>query len=326
MTETVYDMYLSALDTLCRTHAAAKQVPFGTSYIGRGIPALTLGCGVHSLLYVGGITADLRTAALLLRFVQDYCRAQEEDRCIFGIDVSYLFHTRTITVVPLLNPDGAVLREEGEDPKNPLTERLAAMHSTDSDSFFMHWETNGRGVDLRRNYDADFDICMRRAVCIGDRGYPGMRPESEPECASVCRYLRSKTPTDLCLMLSEGSSTDDERTGIIAFADGKSGGDHRTRSIAQILSRDIEGKPFETDGAPCPGSAKDWWRTHAAGPLFELRCPAEWSAQDSRGMAQAFLSMPNEELPPIPGQTLVHASLTLQYAKLRKLFFHAAVL
>ncbi len=325
MTETVYDRYLSALDLLCRTYSTAKKVPFGTSYIGRDIPAITLGCGSHRLLYVGGITSGLRTTALLLRFIWDYCRAQEEDRRIFGIDVSYLFHTRTLTVVPLLNPDGAVLREEGEDPKNPLTDRLLSMHGTDRESAFAHWETNGRGVDLRYNYDADFDICMRRAVCIGSSGYPGMRPESEPECAAVCRYLRAKTPTDLCLMLSEGHR-DTDRTGVIAFADGKTGGDHRTRSIAQILSRDIEGKSFETDGTPCPGSAKDWWRTYAASPLFEVHCPAEWSAQDSRGMADALLSVSEDTLPSIPGQTLTHASLTLQYAKLRKLFFHAAVL
>ena len=285
---TIYDIYRTCLSAMCKASKprqsadpfphfeSLREISFGKSHIGRDIPALQLGeGGGHRILYVGGVTGGMYSAALLIRFARDYAEAVQSGGQIAGIDISYLYHTRTITVVPLLNPDGAVLRVHGTDAHNPLLERLLAYTGTPNDGGrhtqpenpFSGWVTNGRGVDLRCNCDADFDLCIQNASGIGRAGYPGMHPESEPECAAVCRYLRACATTDLTLFL--GDEDADSAFGCITYP----GGEHRTMSIAQILARDIDAKSCITGISEAPGSFARWYKTLCAGPMLTVQGP-----------------------------------------------------
>lgn len=346
--ETIYETLCTSVDMLCTQYAdiGIRKIQFGTSYLGRPIPALRLGEGSHRLLYLGGMTGSIRTAALLLRYVNDYAAAVRGGMRIAGIDISYLQHTRSITVVPQLNVDGAVLRCDGGDEKNPLLPRLLTMVETDTangENPFAHWVCNGRGVDLRYNFDADFAAAMSASHGIGGAGFPGMYPESEPECAAVAGYLRGAPTTDLTLVFGDGGDPlgDSDNfdtcthTGQIAW----SGADHRTRALAQILSRDIDGRGYKTDSAGCHGSLCDWYRTLHAGPLLHITLPCDTPADDGedasdvcpfehadREQLHALLRHNGSAPGDMPGDTLARAALTLQYGKLRKMLFHGAVL
>ncbi len=258
---TYYDTYRSTLAALCKEQGVT-EVSFGTSYLGRPIPALQLGHGIHRLLYVGGITGETDSTALLLSFVRAYTDGLQTGRRIAGVDLSYLHNTRTVTVVPLLNPDGAILRTEGDDPENPLLPRLRELCGRE----MKDWELNGRGVDLRYNYDVRFTSCMLSAEGIGHVGYPGARPESEPEAAALCRYLRGGM-TDLAMTVCCTAAMDHPVLSLNA----EGGTEYRTRTVAEILSSALSG--CETDSTLRPGSLKDWYRTRSAGPLFELVLP-----------------------------------------------------
>ena len=339
--ETIYETLCTSVDMLDEQYAGIgiQKIQFGTSYLGRPIPALRLGQGSHRLLYLGGMTGSIRSAALLLRFVSDYAAAVKDGMRIAGIDISYLQHTRSITVVPQLNVDGAVLRCDGHDDKNPLTERLLTMTKTENSGTnpFAGWVCSGHGVDLRYNFDADFAAAMSASHGIGGAGFPGMYPESEPECAAVAGYLRGAPTTDLVLVFGEGTDTVGACTGTGQIA--WSGADHRTRSLAQILSRDIDGRGYETDSAGCYGSLGDWYRTLHAGPLLHITLPCEIPASDGEGMSDlcpldgadreqlhALLRYGGGTPNDAPGDTLARAALALQYGKLRKMLFHGAVL
>lgn len=343
--ETIYETLCTSVEEITAQYRAEgiRKINFGTSYLGRQIPALQLGEGSHRLLYLGGMTGSVRTAALLLQFARDYAQAQRSGMRVAGIDISYLRHTRSITVVPMLNVDGAVLRCDGTDDENPLLPRLLTMtagtqaeghpetEKEDTGNPFAHWVCSGRGVDLRCNFDADFTAAMTRAHGIGGAGFPGMHPESEPECAAAADYLRGAAATDLVLVFGDGTDEPDGGNGRISWC----GSDHRTRSLAQILARDIDGRGYETDSVGKCGSLGSWYQSLHAGPLLnitlprdpaqnpeesgELACTEEY---DCREHLHALLSHTCSS----PGDTLMCAALALQYGKLRKLLFHGAVL
>ncbi len=335
--ETIYETLCTSVDTLSAQYRSEgiRKIDFGTSYLGRRIPALQLGEGGHRLLYLGGMTGSIRTAAVLLRFVRDYADAVRSGLRVAGIDISYLQHTRSITVVPMLNVDGAVLRCEGKDEKNPLLPRLLTMRTAETaerygedDNPFTNWVCNGRGVDLRCNFDADFTTAMTQAHGIGGAGFPGMHPESEPECAAAANYLRGAAATDLVLVFEDGSDEAVTANGRICW----SGPDHRTRSLAQILARDVDGRGYETDSCGKCGSLGNWYRALHAGPLLNVTLPSLHTETDGTngsskncGQREHLHALLGHECT-LPGDTLACAALALQYGKLRKMLFHGAVL
>ena len=342
--ETIYDTLCAAVDELCSLYRAegVRKMTFGHSYLGRAIPAIQLGEGSHRLLYLGGMTGSIRTGALLLRFVRDYAEAVQSGLRVAGIDISYLQHTRSITVVPVLNVDGAILRCDGTDDENPLLSRLLSVRAAEqsdgssgccedvAQNPFAQWVCNGRGVDLRCNFDADFTAAMTRAHGIGGAGFPGMHPESEPECAAAASYLRGAATTDLALIFGDGMDEENHAVGRISW----SGFDHRTRSLAQILARDIDGRGYETDSVGKYGSIGSWYRGLHAGPLLNITIPGTpVQTEDEDGTCCAEACSCREHLHALlaqesasPGDTLARAELALQYGKLRKMLFHGAVL
>lgn len=343
--ETIYETLCTSVDEITTQYRTEgiRKLNFGTSYLGRPIPALQLGEGSHRLLYLGGMTGSVRTGALLLQFARDYAQVQKSSMRVAGIDISYLRHTRSITVVPMLNVDGAVLRCDGTDHENPLLPRLLTMtagtqtethpipEKEDTCNPFAHWVCSGRGVDLRCNFNADFTAAMTRAHGIGGAGFPGMHPESEPECAAVADYLRGAAATDLVLVFGDGADEQEGFGGRISWC----GSDHRTRSLAQILARDIDGRGYETDSVGAYGSLGSWYQSLRAGPLLNITLPRDPAQNptespdlpcteddDCRAHLHALLSHTCSS----PGDTLMCAALALQYGKLRKLLFHGAVL
>lgn len=172
-----YKQCMKEIEALTAQYSFLRKYSIGKSIFGKELPVLRLGAGEHRVLFVGAHHGLERiTAAMLLRYVEEYCRAYEEQGELGCCSSSYLFQTRSIYVLPLLNPDGVELAMDG-------TEEHAA------------WQSNGRGVDLNHNYNAgwqEYKRLERRAGILGPgpTRYSGARPESEPEVSALCAFCR----------------------------------------------------------------------------------------------------------------------------------------
>lgn len=165
-------------DLLCDLTYLAKKYPFirlttiGHSVMGKPIPAFKIGQGNTKLLYVGthhGLEGI--TTALLIKFAGELCEHFEKGNMIYGIDPNYIYNTRCIYMIPMLNPDGIELSTQA----------------------------NANGVDLNHNYDADFEEYKKIEKEIGIEGpaptrYSGTHPESEPETQAICYFIRTLAP------------------------------------------------------------------------------------------------------------------------------------
>ncbi len=260
-----YETLQDDLTSLSARYPFLKLTTIGKSLVGRPLPLVILGEGKKSVLYVGAHHGmEWITTMLLLQYIEEYCLAVQNNQMFFGLSASYLFQTRTVYVVPMLNPDGVELQVKGGDLENPLTDRLHAMSGGD----YSRWQANGRGVDLNHNYDAGFAAYKAKEPSLGIFGggptrFSGDYPESEPETAALCSFIRS---TDIGLLLAlhtQGGEIYADYNGYIP-----PGGTALARRMS-AMSGYIVATP---EPAACFGGLKDWFILAYDRPGFTIEC------------------------------------------------------
>ncbi len=99
----------------------------------------------------------------------------------------------SIWILPLVNPDGALLSQEGiasvareEDRK-----RLLVLNGGKD---FSLWKANGRGVDLNVNFSAKWGEGEKNVRVAGRENYIGKSPFSETETAVLKKFTEAITP------------------------------------------------------------------------------------------------------------------------------------
>ena len=260
-----YDTLTEDLAALADRYSFLTVSSIGKSLVGRSLPLVTVGKGKKGVLYVGTHHGmEWITTVLLVKYLKEYCTAIEEKRRFFGVSAEYLFHHRTVSVVPMLNPDGVELQCKGRDPENPLTDRLAAMSGGD----FSRWQANGRGVDLNHNYNAGFADYKAKEPSLGIFGggptrFSGAHPESEPETAALCAFIRTADVGLLLALHTQGGEIYADYNGYLPKG---------TSVIARRMSA-MSGYPVATpEPAACFGGLKDWFILEYDRPGFTIEC------------------------------------------------------
>lgn len=251
----------------------AERYPFmaisslGESIMGRSIPIITLGRGERSVIYVGAHHAmEWITSVILLRFINEYCELKKKHSMIFGRSVDYLFATRTIYVIPMLNPDGIEYQINGVGEENPLYDRLLRMNGGSLD--FSFWQANARGVDLNHNYDFGFEeykrLEERSEIYDGaPTRFSGCMPESEPETASLCNFIRFREEEIMGILTLHTQGEE------IYYREGKK---RSFNATAKLLSRISGYKLSKAEGMAAYGGLSDWFSYAFGRPSFTIEC------------------------------------------------------
>lgn len=186
-----YGELRAATQQLKRRYHFWQTFSLGRSAAGRNIPVYVLGSGRPFALFCGTHhSLEYITSMILVEFTGLLCRQMETGESLSGFDIRRILRSRSIFIVPMLNPDGVELFLHGLSTAGQLAQGLAAI--TDD---FSDWQANARGVDLNHNYNAGFPIVRRMEVERGITG-PGPRrfggpcPESEPETHALCNLCR----------------------------------------------------------------------------------------------------------------------------------------
>lgn len=189
-----YTQLMEYLNVISERYPFVGITGLGETIMGRTIPCITVGEGERSVLYVGGECAtEWMTTVWLLRFLNEFCELYQNDGKAFHYSIKYLFSTRRIYILPMLNPDGIEYQIHGVPEDHILYDRLLAMNGGSND--FSTWQANARGVDLSCNYSSGFTSHKaqeaERGISNGaPYGFGGQMPESEPEIGSLCNFIR----------------------------------------------------------------------------------------------------------------------------------------
>ncbi|MCG7405987.1 M14 family metallopeptidase [Paenibacillus sp. ACRRX] len=176
---------------------ASEQI--GTSVMGKPIFALGIGTGPFRVQANGAVHAnEWITSALLMQFVEDY--AMHYERCALwqGWDPHGAYNRTALWVVPMVNPDGVELVQEGVTYQHPYGTQLADWNVYGKQ--YSLWKANIRGVDLNDQFPAYWDEEKERRQVDGPSpmNYSGDSPLCEPEAEALAQFTL-REPFELAL-------------------------------------------------------------------------------------------------------------------------------
>ena len=204
---------------------------------------------------------EYMTTVLILNQMEYLCQAYSGAVKTPGYEAKKMLDETSVWFIPLVNPDGVEICVAGiKAIKNPsLHKKLVglAKHQTE-------WKSNGRGVDLNRNYDANWHHILNRAKAPSSRNYPGPVPFSEPE---------TKALRDFCFNYELESTISYHSAGQVIFwhfMQSSKEDEARDRAIALELSKITGYGLIKPQVNPSGGGFKDWFIITFKKPSYTL--------------------------------------------------------
>ena len=265
---TDHAILMATVEEFAMRYGNLEITMLGQSILGRKIPILRLGRGEKKVLYVGAHHGmEWITCTVLLRFVNEYCELLGGGGRVDGLSVAALDDTRSIYVIPMLNPDGVEYAIHGIEEDNPLYERVFSMNGQSMD--FSRWQANARGVDLNHNYNAGFAEYKRLEAEKGIYGgaptrFSGESPESEPEVGYLCNFVRFHDDFAMALTLH----TQGEEIYYTSGGEVPPKGEQIGARLASLCDYSLS-KP---EGMAAYGGFTDWFIREFARPSFTVEC------------------------------------------------------
>jgi g-D-glutamyl-meso-diaminopimelate peptidase len=153
-----------------------KQI-IGKSAFGRNLYAVKVGDGVPIGLAQYGIHGrEFITATLAIEHVKR------------GV------YRGSLWVLPLINPDGALLSSMGIDSVQRGEDREYLLQIHNGDTNFSLWKANGRGVDLNVNFAAKWGKGNKNVRYPCAENYIGEKPFSELETIALKNFTLKVMP------------------------------------------------------------------------------------------------------------------------------------
>lgn len=131
----------------------------GKSVLGKNIPFIRLGNGPKEVFYNASFHAnEWITSSLVMKFVEDFCRAYVNNSSIFGYSADYIFNTTSIYIVPMVNPDGVDLVTGSINTGSSIYANCKRIADNFPDvPFPSGWKANINGVDLNLQFPAGWE-------------------------------------------------------------------------------------------------------------------------------------------------------------------------
>lgn len=239
-----YDKMKQDIDML--NPIAADVGSIGESVMGRDIYSLKIGRGKRVVVLTGAHHGlEYITSLFLLKFAREYTDCALFGRQMCGRDVRQLYEAVTLYIIPMVNPDGVDIAVNGLDITDDFHRKLIS--SVGIHSFRKVWQANAGGVDINHNYDALWQRVIEKPA---PSLYGGEYPESEPETAAMCNFLRSIEADILICFHSQGEE-------IYYDFDGTE--EKKAKELADKMADASGYTVAKPSGTASYGGCKDWF-------------------------------------------------------------------
>lgn len=160
----------------------------GKSVEGRDLTLIKLGKGQAKILLCGTHHArEYISSTFLMEMVDQYAHYYVNNKNFGNYNVKSLLDQVTIYIVPMVNPDGINLVQNGIGTvKDP--EKVKSMRMVQPD--YSRWKANLNGVDLNRQYPTKWAENISNAYGPSSEMYKGTAPATEPEIQAMMKVSR----------------------------------------------------------------------------------------------------------------------------------------
>ena len=252
-----------AIEQLKAEHPFLKVFPIGASVLGREITALSIGNPMSATVFVGATHGlEWLTTSLLLRFCQEVLEGLKTGAKVSEIDLRKALRTRSLVIVPCLNPDGVEIALGGVETAGELAGCVQRLSGGNN----LVWQANANGVDLNHNFDAGWKQLKELEIQSGITGpgptrYGGTHPHSEPETLAIAGFCMTYQPRTLYAFHSQGEEIYyryGDKTPL------------RSQLMAQILASSSGYKLSTPEAIASHGGLKDWYIERFRRPGFTI--------------------------------------------------------
>jgi g-D-glutamyl-meso-diaminopimelate peptidase len=183
---------INDLNRLQNVYPFIKVPSIGNSVLGTKIPEVLIGNGDKRVHYNGSFHAnEWITTPIIMTFLNDYLLALTNKKPIRGLTMSTYYNQTTLSLVPMVNPDGVNLVLNGPPEEEPWSETVVELNKGSED--FSGWKANIRGVDLNDQFPAKWELeKARNPSQPGPRDYVGEKPLSEPEAIAMAELTKRR--------------------------------------------------------------------------------------------------------------------------------------
>ncbi len=196
--EVAYSSMLTAwiLEGLMVRYPFLREERTGSSVMGRELSVLRIGEGRRQVFYNAAFHAnEWITTPVLLKFAEDYADAFASGLSLNGVRSSWLYYGFTLSLMPLVNPDGVDLVNGVLDDEERMKQAEAIGADYPAIPFPQGWKANIEGVDLNLQFPAGWENARKIKYEQGyqspaPRDYVGTAPLTAPESRSIYEYTR----------------------------------------------------------------------------------------------------------------------------------------
>ena len=244
-----YEQMVEDIRALLEQYPLLQADIIGRSVEGRAIYQLKLGRGPVKILLDGSHHASEWIGSfLLMTMVEHYAHYYHTGNMFDQYDLRQIGERVTFYFVPMVNPDGVeIVASRGESSLD--YQRLLTMNGGSKN--FTRWKANARGVDLNRQYPANWAYAesygpSRPAAA----NYAGPQALSEPEIVAMHELYQAEQFQAQVSFHTVGN--------LVYYYYHQTGDDlKRDRALADLVSR-ATGYPVRDSSGGIGGLAKDY--------------------------------------------------------------------
>ena len=190
-----YEIMRKDITALKNKYPFIETRNIGYTVLGKQIPYVRLGTGEKEVLYSASFHAnEWITTVVLMKFIEDFCKAYESNTNIYGYNARKIFEQTSIYLVPMVNPDGVDLVTGAVEQNSKVYQNYQYLAGNYPAILFPSgWKANFNGVDLNLQFPAGWNRAKEIKFAQGytkpgPRDFVGEGPLTEPEALAIYSF------------------------------------------------------------------------------------------------------------------------------------------